>query len=876
MTKKPETALKLKRQQLGQKHARRMELFFIQENARLIDTYFIEKFNESIAGLTFSEQGISYAIVALGGYGRSEQCVFSDVDVMLLFDENIHENTEELIREIIYPLWDIGLDVGHATRTVDECLELIDTDLEILTSLLDARFVCGDVRIFNRLETSLKIAVQGAQTRYVNQIKERCFERHNNFGDSSDLLEPNLKNGLGGLRDYHSMLWLGKIRFAIDGPDDLETMGFFSANEYDAYKDALAFIWFVRNHLHILSKRKCDQLYFEFQEAIAQALKFKKRRGQKPVERFIGVLHEKMELVKQHHLQFLSELGREKTFFINKNMFKRSRIQGLMVSKSMLNFTSEEAVIQSPELMMKIFLESARLKMPLCSSARRTIAEYGYLVDNFRYSGKIRQMFERLMYSVGDDFNILYDLLNTGFLVQYIPEFDKIVNRIQYNQYHIYPVDRHSIHVLQAVRAFSSPNGMEKNPLHANLYAEITNKKILHWAALFHDIGKGAIGSEHSISGAKIARKILSKRGLYEKNIRAVSFLIENHLFLINIAKRRDIDDEETAVLCARRIKDADRLKMLYLLTVSDSISTGPNAWNSWTASLLRALFFKVLEILESGEIVSKRKEKSLEIKRKRILEDNAGGCYSEKELERLLDRMSPRYLVNNSEKKIVQHLKLYKKIGDAGFAMKVRKKKKSSSRTAIICGRETGGYFSKIAGVFTLNDYNILDAQIYSWGNRTALDVFTIQPFYTDVGEDKKLKNVEKDFRKVLDGDIDLESALKGKIENRSLKKKVKLSGKHDKVKIDNSSSSFFTIVEVFTYDFPGLLFAVTNSLFQHQIDIVYAKIGTHVDQVVDTFYVRSLNGGKIFSEEILLEIETAILSAISFFEPAEDDIDG
>jgi len=848
-----------------------MDLLFMFENARLIDNYFIEKFSESRAGLSLSEQGISYTIVALGGYGRSEQCVFSDVDVMFLFDEATPDDAAELIREIIYPLWDIGLDVGHATRTVAECLELIEDDLEILTSILDSRFVCGDALIFNRLDESLKQSVQNYEDLNVSLIKEKCHARHNNFGDSSDLLEPNLKNGLGGLRDYHSMLWLGKIRFVIEGPDDLETMGFFSASEYEAYRDALSFIWQVRNHLHLLSKRKCDQLYFEFQEAIAVSLKFKKRHGQKPVERFIGVLHEKMELIKQNHLQFISELGRTKQFFINKNMFKRSRIQGLMVSKSMLNFTSEEAVIQSPELMMNIFLESARLKMPICSSARRTIAEYGYLAENFRYSAKSRQMFERLMYSVGEDFNILYDLLNTGFLVHYIPEFDKILNRIQYNQYHIYPVDRHSIHVLQAVRSFSSEKGMETNPLHATLYAELLNKKVLHWAALFHDIGKGTFGGEHSLSGAKIARRILSKRGLYDKNIRGVSFLIENHLFLINIAKRRDIDDEETAVLCARQIKDADRLKMLYLLTVADSISTGPNAWNSWTASLLRDLFFKVLEILESGEIVSKRKEKSLELKRKRILEDNAGGCYSEKELETLLDRMSPRYLVNNSEKKIVQHLKLYKKIGDTGFAMKVRKKKKSSSRTAIICGKETEGYFSKIAGVFTLNDYNILDAQIYSWGNRTALDVFTIQPFYDDVGEDTKFKNVEKDFQKVLRGEINLESALKTKIRNRFHKKQVSLSGKHDKIKIDNTSSSFFTIIEVYTCDFSGLLFAITNSLFQQKIDIVYAKIGEHVDQVVDTFYVRSVNGGKIFSDEVLQEIETVVLRAIDQFTLAE-----
>jgi [protein-PII] uridylyltransferase len=323
----------------------------------------------------------------------------------------------------------------------------------------------------------------------------------------------------------------------------------------------------------------------------------------------MGVLHEKMEFIKQHHLMFLAELGQSKTFSFAKDIFKRSHFPGITISKSMLNFTSDEAITDNPELLIEIFSESARLKLPLSAAAKRKVHEYGKLAHGFRYAKSCTRTFERIMASATREFNVLNEMLSTGFLMELLPEFHKISNRIQYNQYHIYPVDKHSIHVLQAVMEFTSRENMSKEPFYGKLYAEIVSKKILHWAALFHDIGKGEPGGEHSRVGAVIVRDTLARRDMNPKTIDSVAFLVEHHLYLINMAKRRDIDDEETVMECARTIIDPDRLKMLYPLTVADSLSTGPNAWNTWTSSLLRDLFFKVLEILENGDIVSSRKE---------------------------------------------------------------------------------------------------------------------------------------------------------------------------------------------------------------------------------------------------------------------------
>jgi [protein-PII] uridylyltransferase len=804
--------------------------------------------------------------VALGGYGRDEQCVHSDVDILILFDKKVPQAAEDLVREIIYPLWDIGLDVGHSTRSLDECLKIAGSDLEVFTSLLSARFICGMSPLYSKLSAMITDKViHSSKNKIITWLRTSCTERHTSFGDSSDLIEPHLKNGMGGLRDYHTMIWLGRIHAMIKQPEDFLSKGYLTKTEYAGLADALEFIWDVRNRLHLITGRKCDQLHFEHQDTLARTFKFSKKDGQKPVERFMGALHGKMEFIKQHHLMFLAELGQPRTFFFTKNIFKRSQITGLSISKGMLNFVSDEAICQNPELLIDVFSESARLKLPLSAAAKRKVREYGHLAHGFRYSKESTRTFERIMGSVSLEFNVLNEMLSTGFLMELIPEFHNISNRIQYNQYHIYPVDKHSIHVLQAVMQFSSKENMEKEPFYGKLYAEITSKKILHWAALFHDIGKGEPGGEHSKVGAKIVSDVLTRRNMNPRTIDTVAFLVEHHLYLINVAKRRDIDDEETVMVCARTIKDADRLKMLYLLTVADSLSTGPNAWNVWTSSLLRDLFFKVLEILETGELVSNRKEKSIQHKKDKILASDHGLTMTNDDLGALIDSMSPRYILTTPEKKVIEHIMLYESKGDLEFALKVRKVNQSSNRSAAICGTDKPGFFSRVAGVFTLNDFDILDAQIFSWGKKTAFDLFTIKPFYDLTREDERWARVKHDLSSVLTGELDLAEALKNKAASPLFKANLRVSEEEVRVDIDNKSSSFFTIIDVYAYDYPGLLYALTNALYQCDLDIVYAKIATHVEQVVDIFYVRSLYGGKVDSPEEMETITQAILNAIS-----------
>jgi [protein-PII] uridylyltransferase len=432
------------------------------------------------------------------------------------------------------------------------------------------------------------------------------------------LLEPNFKEGQGGLRDYHTMLWIGKIEFNMKDARDFEYLGLLSHDEFETLRGSLEFIWNARNRLHYLCGRKCDQLNFENQLKLAEAMNYRSSNGQQPVEKFLGELHASMEFVKQQHLMFLYELGLEKKRKRRKKSQKKSKIDGLEVTESStLNFTAPETIIETPALLMQIFEESTRLTFPLSTEAKRLVREFSYLVNNkFRGNPSILKSFERILVSPAPTFNVLNEMLNTGVLVKFIPEFHNVSNRIQYDEYHLYPVDRHLLRTVKTLKKFGSSKDSSLEPLCETLYKEIKNKKPLLWSALLHDIGKGESDEDHAKKGSALVKKILKRKGLKPKDIETVSFLVEEHLLLIKTATRRDIHDEETAIFCARKIRDVGRLKMLYLLTVADSISTGPMAWNDWTATLLRDFFLKVLNVLENGELATEEAIRVIEQKR--------------------------------------------------------------------------------------------------------------------------------------------------------------------------------------------------------------------------------------------------------------------
>jgi [protein-PII] uridylyltransferase len=695
-------------------------------------------------------------------------------------------------------------------------------------------------------------------------LRERNIERHARYGDATYLLEPNLKEGRGGLRDYHVMLWMVGAMHDIGGPKDLEYLGYLSHDEFERLSEALRYVGIVRNRLHYLNGRKCDELYFEHQIQLAKELGYKDKNGQQGVEQFLGRLHEEMGFIKRQHLMLLRKLEKSKKKAGRKKSAKRPLGYSVNLVEETLEFDSPEAIVKNPHILIKIFEKSAILGQPLAVSASRLVKEFLSLVDDdFRRSVMVVKSFQRILTAAPGSFNVLSEMLKTGMLTALIPELKAIVNLVQYDEYHVHPVDKHSLKTVQILKEMRDGSFENHETYFSRLFEEIEKPLVLLWAGLFHDVGKGQNGeARHPEEGAKVVRQVLKRMGYPDEDIDSVAFLVDRHLYLIHVATRRDLNDEKVIIECARQIKDGERLRMLYLLTIADSRATGPKAWNDWKAALLYELFAKVDRILSKGELATDVATKALEARRKEVLKYR--GQMSAEELNNLFEQMSPRYLLNTPSADIRRHVALYEKRGDEPLAVDVRKPKNGDYRIVTVCAQDFPGLFSTLAGVFAMNSLGILTARIHTWRNHLALDVFRVTTPKDTLFEDEVWDRFRGHLQMVLRGELDLGRALQEKERfcqfNRDLP-----AVSPDEIIVDNKSSDFFTIIEIHTHDFPGLLYHITSTLLACKLDTWVAKIATKADQVVDVFYVRDFDGQKIVGPDQVDAIREAMQNTLA-----------
>jgi [protein-PII] uridylyltransferase len=862
---------------------------FVLEYSQAVDDYFRSRLKEIYSsssqlptllnlkystGQAFPTSLLPFSLVAVGGYGRSELCPGSDIDVLVLFEKDIPQNASELARSLFHPLWDAGLDLGHGVRCIEESLTLSKENLNVFTSLLDMRFLAGNknifLRFYNLVQGELILRLRSEFTNWLkNQYEQRKFQ----LGDASAMIEPHLKNGLGGLRDYHYMRWLARVHFALNDLDDLVKEGLLSHPEFDALQRHLDFLFLVRSHLHLLTGRRTDRLHFELQPDLALKLGFKDREGKFAVEHFLSRLHREMSSLKVLCRLFLHTFFSTKTEVSSLSENKPPLPQELQFDGQKLSFLAPEAVLSNNLLILEIFKQSALHGIPLSWESRRVIGQLAPMImsnlQNHLFSG---QIFLDILLSKKADF-ALEQMLETGFLGTFIPEFALVQDLVQFDEYHTYPVGQHSIKTVSFLCNFSQDEDFLSEYL-----LEFVAEPSLRLAALLHDIGK--VKKNHARVGAKLARKILARLHIDETLIEEIVFLIEHHLLLIKTATRQDLDDESVIINLASQIGSMRRLILLTLLSYADSMATGPKAWNPWVGALLKEVFFKVRKILEQGSLASPHAAHKMATARDRLRalgkED-----FDFEQLEELLDALPSRYLLHFSPEVIYNHLLLIKRMLQAeknnsallslslkarqkNFIFDTREDKETGCWELIVVTYDEPGLFMNIAGVLAINNINILSADLNVFKNNIVVDVLRVSnppdPLFAKEFWDK----VAHDLGQVMSGRLSLDYRLSLKKQKSSYLSGPKVQDQKPEVTIDNNSSDFYTVIEVIANDRVGLLYDIGATLLNLRLNIVFAKIATHKDQVADIFYVLNAQSEKIWDPDQEQEIRMALLSRL------------
>ncbi len=816
----------------------------LEEHTQLIDNFILGAFS-SIPER--DREGV--CLVALGGYGRRELFPFSDVDLMLLFDPDRCASVEGAAEAVFYPLWDANIDLGHGVRTVDESLAHAEKDFFFEVALLDARFLAGDRELFSQLLRAFKERlVEGKRRAFVENMIAHRAERHSRFGSHVYMLEPNIKESRGGLRDIQSVFWTSKVLFGLETMDHLEEAGLVSGKEREEVEAAWDHLIQVRNRLHYASERKNDRLFFEYQQEIAAGMGVGDTAERPGVERFMQEVYRCLETIAifsdlffQHIDEVLLRGGRA-------GGEEKEVEQGIAVLRGRLYVPDPSEFDRRPHLMMKLFYHSSLLGLPVHHRTLKAVSERTGLVDErFRKSARNAKWFISLLENGKDPASALGFMLNSGFLEAYIPEFRPIRSMAQYDVYHVFTVDRHLIQTVAEL--------VELREREQDLFRSLASPHLLYLAALFHDLGKGR-GGGHAAKGAKMAREIGERLGLAPEEIDCLSFVVDRHLFLVDTAMRRDLDDEMLILKCARAIKDPDRLTMLYLLSIADSKATGPTVWNDWKAALLTDLFLKISHLLERKDLNDPDRIQAVEWMREQLsdlLERRGMRDVS-------LDIFPEDYLLSFTPEAVVRHVKLKQRLEERPLL--IFPEDRGHFWSVLVIAKDRTGLLARICGVLALNGLNVLSAHIFTLRDGTAIDILDVNPVHeTEFGE-QDWDRLQEEMLKAYEDRLGLSYRLATKYKREGGAAPACRLAK-PKVKLDNDSSDFHTIIEVYAEDRPGLVYDITKTLSDFGINIHRAKIGTSGDQVVDVFYVLDPMGQKLEDEDMMEELQGALLYA-------------
>lgn len=809
------------------------------------------------------------SVAAVGGYARREMSIGSDVDLLFLRDAGEGPFADFVAQRIQTWLWDAGADVGGAVRTVDETLDLARSDVTACTAILGARFLAGDARLFHEFTTAVRDDLVADVEAFVRGQRELMRERHAKFGESLYLLQPNLKEGAGGLRDYHQAYWVARASEPlVRGPSDFLHAGLLTESEMQEYWAALEFLWRVRNQLHLLQKRKTDQMSFELQEHLAADFGYAERcgEGELPVERFMGEYYRHARAIRN-----FSEIVMEQCHARARP--PGPRVEPVLVEEGFrrvgdhLEIPHGAHLRERPVRLLLAFAVAQDHDLPLSRTAQRIIRENLGLVDDaLRASPEASAAFMRILGASNRVMRSLMTMNEVGLLGRFLPEWDHVVCRWQHVMFHTYTVDVHSIFLVEELRRLWRGKYERGLPELTELVRATDDLPALYLGCLLHDIGKG-LGGDHSNKGAALAEACLERLGLAPERIARIVFIVRAHLLMSHVSQRRDLSDPKVIVDFARTVGDRENLRNLYLATYADMRASSASAFSEWRAELLRELFERTSEFIESGrddpERALEQVEARVETRREAARRELRQLGVAASRIAAYFEMMPRRYFVSHTPRQIARHaLVVFSLKPGQTVATSVREMRGGFSEL-IVCARDVHGLYSHVAGSLAAAGINILGSHVYTTRTGLALEVYRVTtPGGGQTERREAWAQLDAILVRVLTGEVEVGSLIRKRRPRVGVK--APPGEQPPSVSVRNDVSDFYTVVDLTANDRLGLLHELTRAIADQGLEIFLSKATTVLDQVADTFYLKGPGEKKLTDPDAIERLRASLLDVV------------
>ena len=809
-------------------------------------------------------------LMAVGGYGRGEMALHSDVDIAFVTPWKPTPWTEQVIESMLYLLWDLGLKVGHSSRSVAETIAAANSDHTVRTALLEARYLWGDEALYDEVEARFRREVVAGRSRqFVTEKLDERNARHRRMGDSRYVVEPNVKEGKGGLRDLHTLFWIGKYAHRVSKVAELVDTGLLSPAELRQFQRAERFLWAVRCHLHAVAGRAEERLTFDYQREIAARMHYADRAGGSPVERFMRhyFLHAKTVgdltgLFLAHLDETLARKGMR--FGLPALRRRPGKLEGFVLDRGRLALPDPDFFRADPVRLLRLFALADRHGLEIHPLAMRTAARDAKLVDEVRHDAAANALFLEVLTSPRDPETVLRWMNEAGVFGRFVPEFGRVVAQMQFDMYHHYTVDEHTIRAIGLLARIEKGELRDDHPVATSIIKYIASRRVLYAAVLLHDIAKGR-GGDHSLLGAEVARTLCPRLGLDEAETDTVAWLVRWHLLMSATAFKRDLADPQTIRDFVAKVASLERLRLLLLLTVVDIRAVGPGVWNSWKRQLLRDLFEQAEENLRLGHKQSGRRERIAAIQE--ALAARLG--WDESRFARLTWRLPESYWLAEPLDVLEGNARLMDSADRSATARPISTSVQEERGATLVSvyAPDQAGLFYRLAAAISLAGGNIIDARIHTTDDGMAIDNFLVQdsaggPF----ADRQRLAKLEE---AVLGAAAGQEPAME-RLEAKALPlTRAQAFTIHPAVFIDNFASSRYTVVEVNARDRAALLSGLARAMFEAKVAVHSAHIATYGERAVDVFYLTDLAGEKILAPARLKALQARLLKAAA--EPAD-----